>query len=273
MVRTFAGVALATVVVMTFGFAAEHKDHKDKAKANKAKVPLTAVIEKTTAVISAVGVISPQENDRRIARWLAVDNDALQGCSEMAREHASNTDVKEFAKTVAADHKRFHDMLKKDVSASDSKESAVKHKSDEKHSDAKHETTDDKATQAADDSEKTATLLKDEGQSRDGRLAYKPTDFLEVKEKVCHDLRAKAEKEFKELKGTEFDHAFLTHMIFGHEALLATIDAVQANAGESLQTTLKDLHQSAEKHLKEARRLHNEHRQQTVARDAETQSK
>lgn len=235
MSRNYLLVAVAALAAVGMGLAADEKEPPRKA---------TSQIEGAVEIASPVGIISPQENDRRIARWLAVDNDSLRGCSEMAEEHSDNVRIKELARAIVADHKRFHERLNAFIQTVGVD-------------------GNNKSTTAP---SKTATLLKDDGRSRDGRLAFTPTDFLEVKETVCKQLMAKAEKEFKDLKGTEFDHAFLAHMAFGHEALIASVDAVNGDATQTFQTTLNEFRQVSEQHLKNVQNLRRDLQPRTAAR-------
>lgn len=234
MSRHYLSVAVAALAAVGMGLAADDKEAPRKA---------TSQIEGAVELASPVGIISPIENDRRIARWLAVDNDSLRGCGEMAEDHSDNARVKELARAVVADHKRFHERLNAFI-----------------------QTVGNGGNNKQPDPSKTATLLKDDGRSRDSRLAFRPTDFLEVKESVCRELRAKAEKEFKDLKGAEFDHAFLAHMTFGHEALIAGLDAMKGDATQHLQTTLDEFRQVSEQHLKNVRHLRTDPQPKTVAR-------
>jgi len=194
--------------------------------------------------VAALGVITPQENDRRIARWLDVDNESMIACTHIAESHAHNSAIKDLARTLNADHKRIQERLKAFT---------------------RYEVPAANAERAAVPVNTTATLLRDEGRSRDGRLTFAPTDFLQVKEAVCKELRAKAEKEFENVKGAEFDHAFLAHMQFGHEAMLASLNAVKGGATQQLQTTLDEFRQTTEQHLKNVRQL-NQHQQADLDR-------
>jgi predicted outer membrane protein len=225
MLHSYSLIAVAAVAAVGLGLAGE-----DKA-APKPKVE----------AVSPVGVISPQENDRRIARWLVVDNDGLRGCAAMVEDHSSNVRVKEMARSIVADHKRMDARLNAFTGV------------------ILEET---RATEAS----KTATLLKDDGRSRDNRFAFKPTDFLAVKESVCKGLRSKAEEEFKSLKGTEFDDAFLAHMVIGHEALIANIDAVRNDSTQQLQTTLDEFRDLSVQHLKNVRSLRKAQHPETANR-------
>jgi len=237
MSRNYLLIGLAALAAAGMGLAADDKDAPRK-------VTPAPAVNGVVDVAPPVGIISPQENDRRIARWLAVDNESLRGCAEMAEDRTENTRIKELARAIVADHKRFHERLNAFTST----------------------TADDVNNKQVPAPSKTATLLKDDGRSRDNRLTFKPTDFLSVKETVCKNLKSKFEKEFKALKGSEFDDAFLAHMVFGHEALIASVDAMRGDATQQLQTTLDDFRQVSEQHLKNVRSLRNAQHPETADR-------
>ncbi len=242
MLRADCIVSLALLAAVSLGFTSDDKETPQPSK---------GVIETTTTIAPPVGIISPQENDSRIARWLVVDNDAMIGCAELAENHGSNGEVKEFAHRIAVDHKRFREVFKTFTGTQLAARNGTQ--------------------QAA--TGNTAALLKDDGLSRNGRLVYRPTDFLEVKERVCNELHSKAEKEFRNLKGADFDRAFVTHMLFGHEAMVATLSTVKRDATATLQASLNEMEQMSQKHLQELRRLHKAHGAGAVNSEGVTEAK
>ena len=178
--------------------------------------------------LAVAGAISPAENDAKILQWLKIDCDALAQCAEFGEKHATDEQVKALARTVVKDHKAWCE--------------ACKAKTGEK-------------TSAYVPAPRTAALVKDEGASRDGRAVYAPTDFVAVKQKVCDHMKSVGMKELKQLKGAEFDKAFLAAQAMGHEAAIASIDAVSGNASTELAAELKEAKAGLEKHLEAAREL------------------
>jgi predicted outer membrane protein len=193
-------------------------------------------------------VLSPDENDRRIVRWLSVDHRGLLECAKFAADHSTNEAVKQFAREIAAEHEAFHHQF----AAHDEKRPAD-------------------AAPAAGNA--TAALVRDEGRSRAGSVIYRPTDFVAVKEQICNDLQKIALKEMEAIKSPEFDHAFLAHMVFGHQALIASVDALDDDATKSLQPRLTSLREMLDRHLVRARELNTQVRTQTAARPATTEVK
>jgi predicted outer membrane protein len=192
-------------------------------------------------------ILSPQSNDRRIGRWLAVDNKMLIECSKMAESKSSNAAIKQFAKMIVDEHEKTQSHLTGDGGRSYS--------------------VDPQAAAA------TATLIRDDGQSRAGAVVYRPTDFLAVKERVCEQMHEQAKKHFDKMSAAEFDRAFVAHMAFGHEGLIATIDAVKEGASKEFQPQLKSLRDMSEQHLVQIRDLELQLSSSTANAPASTQSK
>lgn len=204
--------------------------------------PVGAIVESP----SSSGVLSPDENDARIVRWLSLDNRSLIECARMAADRSSNSALKEFAKHVANDHQTFQEHF------------GTKHEAHKNDAATNGQTNNTNVQNGAktDTPNQQATLVNDDGRSRDGAVIFRPTDFLMVKERVCQKMQSLAKKEMEHLNGADFDKAFISHMVFGHEALTASIDALDGSASQALQPQLKELRDVVSKHLDEAHRLH-----------------
>jgi predicted outer membrane protein len=57
-------------------------------------------------------VLTQEHNDRRILRWLAVDNNALLAWAEHAATRSKNDAVRAMATELTEDHKALADKLK-----------------------------------------------------------------------------------------------------------------------------------------------------------------
>ena len=183
--------------------------------------------------LSVAGAITPAENDVKILQWLKIDCDALSECAEHCEKHATSEELKSFSRMVVQDHKAWCEACKAKLG--------------------------DKVS-AYVPGPKTATLIKDDGVSRDGRMAYAPTDFVAVKQKVCDHMKSVAMKAMKDLKGAELDKAYLSAAVMGHEAAIANIDAVSGNASAELAASLKEAKAGLQKHLDAAREMCKAHR-------------
>ncbi|HVJ81568.1 MAG TPA: DUF4142 domain-containing protein [Planctomycetia bacterium] len=179
----------------------------------------------------ATGVTTPAHNDAKILQWVKIDCEGIRECAELAAERTQNAEVKAFAQKVVDDHKRWEEACK------------------QRHG--------DKVTAAYVNPEprKIAEVVKDDGASRDGRLAYSPVDFVDVKKKVCSRMKDLGTKYMKELKAEDFDRAFLTHIQMAHEAAITGIDAVSGSASTELADSLKQGKTTLQEHLKAAENL------------------
>lgn len=188
-----------------------------------------------------LGIISPQENDARIVRWLIPDQQAMIECSKMAQDRATRENVKLFAQKMVNDHSSCLEKL----------QTIRKEKTAEA----------DMPTRAPEvrvevDLKKSGVLVTDsDGKQRDGKLFYQPTDFVKVKEDICNDMKSVMAKAMKDITGSEFERAYVMHMIAGHEALLASCKAVRKTASKELQVMLDQNIDKMNAHLKEARQL------------------
>lgn len=195
---------------------------------------------------TSIGVISPQENDARIARWLMVDQQAIVDCCKIAQQQSGNENVKQFAQMMVTEHSSCLDKLegirKAHASATDS--------------DNRSNPIIGRSENAVVDPKKAGVLVKDpEGKQRDGKLMYHPTDFVQVKEEICKQMKTKMAKEMKAITGSEFDRAFMMHMVAGHEAILASCQAVRPTASKDFQAMLDQNIDKLNNHIKLARQL------------------
>ncbi len=179
------------------------------------------------AAKSAV-TITPLQNDHQIYRWVKIDCDALMQCLEAAKSKSSNAELKSLVERMHADHKALEETAKTKYAA---------------------------ITEKPSDTNKTAALIKDDGQSRDERLVYKPCDFVAVKKAVCDRMKEVAEKEMGELSGPQFDKAIGKHLLMAHEAAIASIDSVHSSASKDLQACLTEAKEKMNEHLKLCRNL------------------
>jgi predicted outer membrane protein len=180
-----------------------------------------------------VGVMSPQQNDVAIARWLGIDNQMVIDCAKLGESQATNKEVKDFATQLVADHTKCMEDCKK------------------KFSSTNNDTNNDNATEA----KPAVVITNDGGASRDGRVFYRPTNFVDVKESVYKELKSKAEEQFKALKGAQFDEAFIKHQVMAHECILANIKVVRKNASKELAKDLDVMSEQLTSHLNRAKEI------------------
>ncbi len=194
--------------------------------------------------ISTTGITSPAENDRRIARWLIIDQQAVIECCKMAQERTSNENVKRFAQTMLNEHNTCLEKLER-----------VRGQSNASETDRPANSPVTRIEQAQVDPKNTGIVIKDDGRQRDGKMIYRAADFLQVKEEICNHMKSVMMKEWKPLSSADFDRAFMKHMVAGHEMLLASCKAVRKTASNELQTMLDQDMEKLAVHLKQTREL------------------
>ena len=189
-------------------------------------------------------VISPAENDRRIARWLIGDVRGMIECSQQLVERSSNETVKQFAQKIINDHKECLAQLERFKGTADP---AAPSRGNAPVSRLENTTVDPA---------KSAVLTKDEGgQQRNGKMVYRAADFLVVKEELCEKMRDLMMKEFKQIPANEVDALYAKHAAMCHEALIASCQAVAPYASPEFKAYLNQGTTKMKEHLTEARRL------------------
>ena len=211
--------------------------------------------------LPAARVMTPQENDHRIARWLIIDNRMIFDCAKLGKERAERADVRRFAEMLIADHQKRLD----DLNALSGKKVAQEKAADgstKKNPESQEKKIENRNNDAASglgdnspDRSRTAVLVHDYGTSRDSRMVFHPTDFLAIREDVFGHLNEIAKKEWEGLSGAEFDRLFLKHQILAHELLISTIQAIRPTASTELQSSLDRDLGKWKVHLQMARNL------------------
>jgi predicted outer membrane protein len=191
--------------------------------------------------------MSPQENDRRIARWLALDNRAILDCAKMAIDRVSNADVKSLAQSIQSAHEQIAAELERDQAAASGASP---------HSDRTKATL----TDTTPDHSRTAVVIQDDGKSRNNAVLFRPTDFLAVRTEVFGKLEDVARREWKGLSEAECERAFLAHQVVAHEAFLASAQAVRGGASDELRSSIDRASANAKRHIERLRQLCDEER-------------
>ena len=209
------------------------------AQDNKARTDDPKATTDTQSVI-----VSPVENDRRIARWIILDVQGIVDCSKEAVDRTTNETIKQFAQTMLTEHKDCISKLEQLSSRDGTVNKVEKNAPIARLEDAKV------------DPARAGILTKDEGgQLRDRKLVYRPTDFVEVKKDVCEKLKAVMMKEMKQIPANEFDAMYMKHMVVAHEAVLASCQATRSTASSELQAHLDQNIEKLNAHLNKAREL------------------
>lgn len=210
---------------------------------------------------TSYGILSSRENDRQIVRWLIPDQHGVIECSKLALEKSTNESVKQFARLMVTEHSSCLDKL----------EGISKHSSTPGDVQQTSDTITNRKGDVKVDARRSGILIRDEGTQRDNKIVYQPTDFVQVKVEVCDQMRALIAKEMKAMPGSEFDRAYMKHMVAGHEMNLASCKAVRKTASSELQTMLDQNIEKLNVHLKQARQLCDEVCQTSTTGKLDTQ--
>jgi predicted outer membrane protein len=205
--------------------------------------PMLSAQETRKPDAPVIGITSPEENDKRIARWLIVDVRGIIDCSQEALTRSSNENVKNFAQTMLQDHKACLGRLEQVRGVAD-----VKPRSESNAPVTRLENTTVQP-------EKSAVLTKDDGQTRNGKIMYRVADFLVVKEALCERMKETMMKEMKQLSAAEFDEMYMKHMVMSHEMMLASCDIIAPYAQGDLKTYLQQNNEKMKDHLAKAKAL------------------
>ena len=204
---------------------------------------------------SAAGIISPRENDSRIARWIAVDNRMILGCAKLGKERTDSSSVREFAETLIADHQKCLDEFEV-MQAKNQKISKEDNAPNGKNAKQQAKISDESKEEAREsDRARIAILTKDDGKSRGGAMLYQPTDFLMIREEVSKHLKDAVKEEWEGVSDADFNREFLRHQVMAHKSLLASMRAVYSTASSTMQATLDKRMKTIAKHLELAQSL------------------
>jgi len=214
--------------------------------------PPAVAREATSSDVARMGIVSPAENDRRIARWLLLENRAILECSKDAQTRASNDGLKQFAQTMATEHQKCVDDLSNRRGADGNRAAYVAPNRNQNDNANAVERRNNARVRDA-DSNKTAVLFKDDGQSRGGHVMYRPTDFLAVREDVCSKTKASMKDLWRNLSGAEFDKAYAMHMVAAHECLLANLRAIRPTASQDMQAEIDRGIEKTRQHIDQCR--------------------
>jgi len=215
--------------------------------------PPAVAREATSGDVARMGIVSPAENDRRIARWLLLENRAILECSKEAQTRASNDNLKQFAQAMATEHEKCVNDLNNRRGTRSNDAAYAPNRNDNNRNDNGDVERKNNARVRDADTNKTAVLFKDDGQSRGGHVMYRPTDFLAVREDVCNKTKGTMKDLWRNLSGADFDKAYVMHMVAAHECLLANLKSLRPTASQEMQAELDRGIQKTREHLDQCR--------------------
>lgn len=214
--------------------------------------------------VTGTNIVTPAENDRRIARWLLCDCEAIHGCSQDAKDRLTNEEVKNFAAMMVEHHAKSCAMLKEKRGNVMDKASGYLPNRNPANAEARNDAAAPATQDAPQDrpaaDKPTAVVIRREDAGTGNRMMYVPADFLRVKEDVCKHMSTVMKSQWKDASGPEFDKAYIAHMVCAHEMALASVKACRATASSEFASELDKGTETLKEHLAKAKELCDKHR-------------
>jgi predicted outer membrane protein len=179
------------------------------------------------------------ENDILFATWLLIESNNEIALAELADQRAQNTEIKQFALKLAADHRQMCQKLEPFSSTTGLGASGAE----------KEDTRVGGGTPpAGDDTSATEAGARTRPVS-DG------LDHLALLQELGDQCLMSARKELEQKQGEEFDRCFLGMAIGGHMKVNDLLTVFQRHASSDLKTILAEGQKTVEMHLAQAKEI------------------
>lgn len=178
---------------------------------------------------------------RHIAGCMALGNHEEVALGNFAKERASNDEVKAFADTMIKEHHEANETLMKNGLLPPMIAECI-HEEHEKNADEKKESASEE------EEEKSEEMKAKDGGHRGGNL-------LKIEVQAAKNCLGLVKKELSELKGADFDKAYMGMQIGAHIGMLAKLQAVEPYATGELKQMVQDAIEKTQKHLDEAKNI------------------
>jgi predicted outer membrane protein len=166
--------------------------------------------------------------DRELASWLTVDNRGEIALAQLAKEQASNSDVREFAETMIDEHSQMVEQLQRFTGNS---RGGARGRS---------------------------RLQAEEQNPNDGR-AMRPAsgqlNIVRLKQQLGQQCVSSAKEELGQKEGDEFDKCYIGMQIAMHMQMLDTLKVFSHYASEELDQLIEEAEGTTEEHLDHAKQL------------------
>jgi predicted outer membrane protein len=202
---------------------------------------------------SQTGSTSSQ-GDRVLAAWLLADNQKEVALAEIARERATNEEVKQFATRMIEDHKMVVNKLKQHAPPGSTE-------SDQGTQGTRPgETTP--STPRGQEGERSSTQQGSRpGETRSPGGRASPTegagslDIVSLKRELTQQCIQSARRELESKSGAEFDKCFMFLQIAAHMEAVDTLKVFKNRAGRELAQVITEALPKVEAHLEQARSI------------------
>lgn len=171
----------------------------------------------------------PSQVDRELASWLTVDNRGEIALAELAREKASNSDVREFAETMIDEHSKMVEQLQPFT-----------------------------GVQPAGARSRRRAPQSGEGNNREGQSLNRgqgQLNLVRLKQQLGQQCVSSASEELGQKEGDEFDKCYIGMQIAMHMQMLDTLKVFAHYASEDLDQLIEEAEDTTEQHLEHAKDL------------------
>lgn len=170
----------------------------------------------------------PSQVDRELASWLTVDNRGEIALAELAREQASNSDVREFAETMIDEHSKMVEQLQPFAGVSRGGARGRRGSPQGEFSQAEGN-------------------VRGRGQ---GQL-----NLIRLKQQLGQQCLSSAKEELSQKDGDEFDKCYIGMQIAKHMEMLDTLKVFSHYASQDLDQLIEEAEGTTEEHLEHAKQL------------------
>jgi putative membrane protein len=171
----------------------------------------------------------PSLTDWQIAEWISVDNQGEVALAEIAEQHASDKDVKQFAQQMVDEHTEFLQKLQRLTGVGGAK-------------------------QAQDQANREQVQQPRQNQAPQGQF-QQGLDLIALKHQLGDQCRQSASRELERKEGAEFDMCYMGMQIGMHMQMLDTLKVMSRHASQELDQLIEEGEKTTESHLEHAKRI------------------
>jgi predicted outer membrane protein len=211
----------------------------------------------------------PSLTDWQIAEWISVDNQGEVALAEIAEQHASDKDVKQFAQQMLDEHTEFLQKLQRltGVGRGEPRQGQTQ----------QGQARQDQVPQRQPQQGQFQPGQPGQNQPQQGR-AQQGLDIVMLKHQLGDECRQSASRELQRKEGVEFDKCYMGMQIGMHMQMLDTLKVMSRHASQELDQLIEEGEKTTESHLEQAKRImaslegHGEESARSARRDTKDRS-
>ncbi len=190
-------------------------------------------------------------NDAILASLLLVDNEAEIALAQLAKERATDKDVKEFAAKMIEDHTQFGTKLQACCAADALNDTGRANRDVPASTDApNHPSTPSTTGNPADDAKRVGAQDRTSEKMLDS-----PADHIAMFKELGAKCLESSKRMLMEKNGADFDRCYMGMQVGMHQHVLDSLDVFQKYASPTLQEVLTTGSQTVKMHLTHAKEI------------------